>query len=229
MMNLLLLHGALGASSQLSPLAAALGRYAHVLAPDLPGHGPSAMAHDHFSIDGFATAVLQLLDREQIEQISIFGYSMGGYIGMYLARHYPYRIDKIVTLGTKYHWDPETAGREVKMLDPEKIAAKVPAYAQALEERHSGSGWQHVLRHTADMMLAMGSDNPLKPADYAQIPHPAFIMLGDRDKMVSLTETVNVYHALTNAQLCILPGTPHPIEQADTELIATIARRFLLS
>ena len=48
-------------------------------------------------------------------------------------------------------------------------------------------------------------------------------MLGDRDKMVSLDETVAVYKSLPNAEMCVLPNTPHPLEQADTGLLTLMA------
>jgi hypothetical protein len=52
-------------------------------------------------------------------------------------------------------------------------------------------------------------------------------MLGDRDKMVTLEETVTVYKNLLNAQLCILPNTPHPLEQVNVDLLAYVIYTFL--
>ena len=52
-------------------------------------------------------------------------------------------------------------------------------------------------------------------------------MLGDRDKMVGQEETVAIHKSIPNAQLVILPGTPHPIEQVDTTQLADQLRRFL--
>ena len=49
----------------------------------------------------------------------------------------------------------------------------------------------------------------------------------DRDKMVTREETINVFQSLPNAQLAILPATPHPLEQADSSLIAYHLQRFL--
>jgi len=84
-----------------------------------------------------------------------------------------------------------------------------------------------VLKRTAEMMLAMGRDNPLKIADYAEIKQEVLLLLGDRDKMVGLDETLAVRNALPVAQLGILPGVPHPVEQVDTEVLSCIIRRFL--
>ena len=53
-------------------------------------------------------------------------------------------------------------------------------------------------------------------------------MLGDRDKMVTLDETVEVYKNLPQAQLAILPNTPHPIEKVNTDRLASEIKSFLL-
>jgi hypothetical protein len=52
-------------------------------------------------------------------------------------------------------------------------------------------------------------------------------MLGDRDKMVSLDETTEVYVNLPSAQLAILPNTAHPIEMVNQARLAYEIRSFL--
>lgn len=224
---LLLLHGAIGASAQLTPLADALARNYRVYTLNFSGHGGVGLPHGPLSIELFAHEVLRFLDEHQIEQISIFGYSMGGYVAMYLARYHPHRIKKVVTLATKYSWDEAIAAREVRMLDPEKTAEKVPEFATSLRQLHHPVDWKLVMVRTAEMMLAMGRDNPLKPLDYPLITHPVLLLLGDRDKMVSLEETLAVYKALPQAQLGILPATPHPIGAADCGLLSSLIIRFV--
>lgn len=227
MMKLLLLHGALGAPDQLQPLADQLAQHYDVTILGFNGHGTTPLSENSFSIQSFARDVLQHLAENDIKKAAILGYSMGGYVAMYLARHHPEKIGKVITLATKYDWSPEIAEKEVKMLNADKILAKIPGYAHALENRHTAIGWRAMLTKTAEMMTAMGQDNPLKIADFENINCKCLVMLGDKDKMVSLTETVNVYHALSDAQLCVLPGTAHPIEQVDTELLSSIVHKFL--
>jgi pimeloyl-ACP methyl ester carboxylesterase len=227
MMKLLILHGALGATTQLDSLASQLADKYDVTVVGFNGHGEVPISGDHFSIRSFADDVLNYMSANNIQTTAILGYSMGGYVAMYLAHHYPEKISKVITLATKYDWTPEIAEKEVKMLDADKIEAKIPDYARILERRHTSLGWRNVLVKTAEMMQAMGKDNPLKPTDFAHISCKCLVMLGDKDKMVSLTETVNVYNALPDAQLCILPGTAHPIEQVDVELLASVTHKFL--
>lgn len=226
MKTILLLHGAIGAADQLEPLANLLkGKY-DVRMLSFSGHGGSA-AGKGFSIANFADEVLAYLDKEGLQQVSIFGYSMGGYVALYLAKQQPKRIDKLVTLATKFHWDEPTTAKEAGMLDAEKIATKVPAFAASLEKRHAPNDWKQVLAQTKDMLTAMGANNPLSLEDYKTIETSVSVCIGDRDKMVTLDETVAVYKALPNAQFAVLPQTQHPIEQVPLHYLAFIIKDFV--
>jgi pimeloyl-ACP methyl ester carboxylesterase len=182
---------------------------------------------DVFSIRLFTDHVIQYLFDNALESANLFGYSMGGYVALYLVRHHPFLAAKVITLGTKFHWDESIATKEIKMLQPEVIEQKLPAFAQTLKERHQPNDWREVLNKTASMLEAMGKDNPLKLDDYSDIGTPAMIMLGDRDKMVTMEETIAVYQQLPNAQLAVLPATPHPIEQIDNDLLSFYIKRFI--
>ena len=227
MSSILLLHGAIGAADQLQPLARILETTHKVHTLSFSGHGGMAMPADPFSIQLFAKEVLAWMDKERIDKLSIFGYSMGGYVAMYLAKHHLNRIDKVITLATKYHWTPEIAAKETGMLNPEKIAIKLPDFASSLEKRHAPNNWHTVLNNTADMLRGLGEDNALKAEEYPAIETDCLILLGDRDRMVTLEETGNVFKSLPNAQMGLLPGTPHPIEQVDAELLSVFIRRFM--
>jgi pimeloyl-ACP methyl ester carboxylesterase len=224
--KLILLHGAIGASAQLVPFQKLLRKPFKPLVFDFPGHGGKRFPKAKFSIPFFAESTLKMMDKKKIAVGDFFGYSMGGYVALYLARHYPERVGKVMTLATKFSWDPETAQREVKMLDPEKITEKVPAFAKELEELHAPADWKEVLRRTAGMMLALGNDPVLTADDFSQIEKPVLLCLGDRDKMVSLQETISVYRSLPRAQLAVLPETPHPFAQVDLQKLLPVTRQF---
>jgi pimeloyl-ACP methyl ester carboxylesterase len=180
-----------------------------------------------FSIPLFANAVKHYIQEQALSSVSILGYSMGGYVELYLAKHHPELVEKAITLATKFEWDEAIAAKEIKMLQPEVIEQKLPAFAKTLEERHAPTDWKEVLNKTKDMLLGLGKQNALTLADYATIQTPVQVLIGDRDKMVSLEETITVYKQLPNAQLGILPATPHPIEQVDAELLAFHIKRFI--
>ncbi len=228
MEDILLLHGAIGSKDQFSPLVQKLADSFTIHSLNFSDHGGSPIVDTSFSISLFASEVLSFLDKNGIGSIHIFGYSMGGYVAMYLAKHHPQRIKKIITLATKFNWDENIAANEIKMLNAEKIEEKLPEFAAALQKRHAPNNWKIVLEKTAAMLTSMGKDNPLKPVNYPGILHPVLLMLGDGDKMVTLNETIEVYKNLPQAQLAILPNTVHPIEMVNTDRLANEIKSFLL-
>lgn len=227
MQQILLLHGAIGAANQLSLLQEELADSFSVYRLNFKGHGGSPYAAAPFSIKLFAAEVIAFLDKKEISSIPVFGYSMGGYVAMYLAKYHPERVNKIITLATKFNWNETIAANETKMLNAGKIETKLPDFAAALQKRHAPNDWKTVLEKTAAMLIEMGKDNPLKPEDYPAILHPVLLMLGDRDKMVTLDETVEVYKNLPKAQLTILPNTAHPLEMVNQARLAYEIRSFL--
>src|SRR5690349_11963886 len=112
MQAILLLHGAIGAADQLSRLEEELAGSYSVYRLSFSGHGGSSFAAEPFSIKLFAADVIAFLDTQQISTINIFGYSMGGYVAMYLAKYHPERVNKIITLATKFNWDETIAANE---------------------------------------------------------------------------------------------------------------------
>lgn len=212
--NILMLHGALGSKKQFSALEKILSEKFNVYSLDFTGHGGNKIPDEPFSIRMFSDNILGWLNHNGIDKINIFGYSMGGYAALYLAKRNPERIGKIFTLATKFEWNEEIASREVKMLDAAKIKEKVPKFAEELKQRH-GKDWEKVLEKTADMMINLGKQIELTEEDIASIENEILIGVGDSDKMVTLEESINVYRRLKNGKLIVLPDTPHPLEQVN--------------
>lgn len=227
MQHLLLLHGAIGSKEQLEPLAKALQDKFNIHSFNFSGHGGRPFPAESFSISLFSKEIMEYLEENKISDAHIFGYSMGGYAAMYLAKHQPGKISKIITLATKYNWDENIAAKEVKMLDAATIQEKVPAFAAQLQQRHAPNDWKELLDKTKQLLTGLGKQNALQATDYPSISIPALLLLGDRDKMVTMDETINVYKQLPLGKLGILPGTPHPIEQVDISLLKHLIKQFL--
>jgi pimeloyl-ACP methyl ester carboxylesterase len=223
---LLLLHGALGSADQMRGFEKVFDGERQVFVIDFSGHGRNADdsgkadSSGGFTIGRFAADVRALLDANGIRKADVFGYSMGGYVGLHVARHHPDRIGSVMTLGTKFAWDPATAGKEAARLDPEVLEAKVPAFAAQLRERHGGD-WATVVRSTAGMMRGLGAAQDLTADDLRAIPHRALIAVGDRDAMVSIAES-----SLPAGECLVLPATPHPFEHVNYDVLAYHARHF---
>jgi pimeloyl-ACP methyl ester carboxylesterase len=217
--HLILLHGALGAMDQFQPWLPLLQEHFRVHAFDFEGHGSKPFEDRPFSIAHFAENLESYIEAHGLLQVNVFGYSMGGYVALYLARRKPELFGRIFTFASKLDWNPAGAAREVKMLDVPTILEKVPKFAQMLTARHHGNDWQQHLAHTAEMMIALGEKPALSSEDFAAIQVPVRIGLGDRDTMVTLEETIAAYRLLPQGQLFVMPATPHPIEKIDVKRI----------
>lgn len=219
-MDLLLLHGALGSQSQLLKIGDKLSETHNIHTLNFSGHGGNPVPDEPFSIKLFADDVLKWLDKTGIAQINIFGYSMGGYAALYLAKHHPDRVNKVFTLAAKFNWNPESAAKEAAVLNPETIKRKLPQFAEELKKRHHPQNWEKILTKTSEMMINLGRERELKDEDISGINNEVMVSVGDRDKMVSIEETASAYMLLKNGKLLVLPGTQHPIEKVSIDRLA---------
>jgi pimeloyl-ACP methyl ester carboxylesterase len=223
MKKLVLLHGALGAASQLQPLKKILENQFEIFILEFEGHGLTK-SDALFSIDLFVSNLKSFLDYNNLKNVVVFGYSMGGYVALKLASKHPEYFEKIITLGTKFDWTPESAEREIKMLNPEKIEEKVPAFAKMLDRLHSENGWKNVMRKTADMMQRLGNGEATMDEVYQNIKTKCFIGVGDGDQMVTQDETKRVASLIKNAEFYLLENTVHPIDKVDLTKLAGLIK-----
>jgi pimeloyl-ACP methyl ester carboxylesterase len=223
--NLLLLHGAASTQAQFDTLTPLLRDHFTVHTLDFDGHGQHAASKQPFRMESFSADVLHYMDVQGITQANIFGYSMGGYVGMVLALTQPARIGKVFTLATKYVWTLEVAAKEVSFLDADKILAKVPHYAESLQQQH-GDHWRAMLDKTKTLLTGLGEHNLLESAALQRIETPVRIGIGDRDMMVSIEESLAVYRALPRGEFQVFPHTPHPFDKVSPALLAEAIRQF---
>lgn len=225
MRELLLLHGALGSKEQFNGLENLLSGEFKTHSLNFSGHGRRPSHHHAFTIQNFAHEVLDWMNENYIQTIDVFGYSMGGYVALWLASFYPERVGKIFTLGTKLKWNEEEAQRETKMLNAEKIVEKVPAFAKALAERHGEHEWKSVMLKTAAMMNDLAHTH-LTEQDFIKIENQILLTRGSKDTMVTFEETDYTHRLLKNSEIKTYENVAHAIEQVPVELLRKEFERF---
>ncbi|MFN8297621.1 MAG: alpha/beta fold hydrolase [Chitinophagales bacterium] len=219
MKELLVLHGALGSREQFTELEKWLGESFKVHILNFSGHGRRPSHHHSFTIQNFAHEVLDWMNENYIQTIDIFGYSMGGYVALWLARFYPDRVGKIFTLGTKLKWNEEEAEKEIKKLNPEKVVEKVPAFAQALADLHGEHEWKSVMSKTAMLMKDLAHTH-LCEEDFVVIQQQVLLGLGEKDTMVTQEETELTAKLLPHGHFKLYPDMLHPIEKVPVSALA---------
>ncbi|MDF2450412.1 MAG: alpha/beta hydrolase fold protein [Bacteroidota bacterium] len=221
MKTIILLHGALGASDQLRPLISELESLGYRGLPfDFSGHHQNPF-HTQFSIEQFSKELKDFIIANELQKPAIFGYSLGGYVALYLAHLQPGLIGSIFTYGTKFRWDEETSQKEIRNLNPVTIDEKYPKFAETLSRRH-GVAWKDLVLQTANLISELGRNTLLNADMLSAIPNKVVIGIGDRDVMVSLEETLEVYHSLKNGSMYMLADAAHPIEKINFGVLAKI-------
>ena len=229
MSSILLLHGALGSTQQLSGLRSTLqSNRADLFELNFSGHGGNSFEKD-FGIEQFASEVEQFVLTEKLSDVTIFGYSMGGYVAAWLSVQNPKLISRIITLGTKFDWSPESAGREIRKMNPEKIEQRIPAFARVLEHRHQPNNWKLLMKKTADMMKQLGENPLLTEQNLKRVQAKVLIILGDRDDMADLEFSKNASNWIPNSKFVLLQDAPHPIEKVDLNKLSNLILGELIS
>lgn len=77
-----------------------IGAKYRLIAADLPGHGQSSDALDperSYNMPGYADAMTEVLTKLGIEQAAVFGWSLGGHIGLEMIAMYPGMLGLMIT------------------------------------------------------------------------------------------------------------------------------------
>ena len=94
------IHGLLGSSRSWVQLVDGLSGAHRVLAPDLFGHGASAKPMGDYSLGAHAAVLRDLMDRLDIERVTLAGHSLGGGIAMQFCYLFPGRVDRLVLISS---------------------------------------------------------------------------------------------------------------------------------
>lgn len=220
--KILLLHGAIASASQMDLLRESLSGYGDIYSFDFAGHGGRSIPEEGYSMEAFAAEINAFIREKIGEPAHVIGYSMGGYAALCAALREPENFRSITTLGSKFDWNQESAQKEVALLDPEKIETKIPAFAEILAKRHHPQDWKTVVRKTADMMLLLGQDAPLKEDTWKKLVTPLHIVCGDRDSTADPIVSSALAEKIPGARFSLLDNSAHPIEKTDIRRFAEL-------
>lgn len=221
--KLVILHGALGSTKQFETIKEGLKERFDVYLLDFEGHG-NADSTKGMSIELFADNLLNFVQKNDLQEAIVFGYSMGGYVALYLQSLHPDLFKSIITLGTKLNWSKESAEKEVQMLNSDKIKEKVPAFADYLQSIQAPTNWEQMMKQTVGLMLRLGENPLLNDESLKSIAIPVTLCLGELDKMVSVEETKWAVNGIKNAIFQILEGVQHPIQMIDPKVIIDLIK-----
>jgi esterase/lipase len=219
--NIILLHGALGTSKELQPVAEYLKDHGHKSATfNFSGHGKDSQMPPEFRIDYFARDLEKYLKLHGLKDVVIFGHSMGGYVGLYHKVNFEDSpIRAVFTYGTKFNWSEKSVKKELPMLDSDHLHEKFPHYVEILKEKH-GDNWKQLLKSTTHMMQHLERLDGLTKEDLHDLEIPVYLLLGDQDRMVTTEETHLAESWIPHSLVKTISHSKHEMERANIKEIA---------
>lgn len=221
--NLLMLHGSRGTYQELLPVAEALTEYRNPFLPNLLGHGGRDIPVC-FSVKDMAEDVLTQMDAHDIDVMHCFGYSFGGYVALYLARHFPQRIKSVCTLATKVHFDEQTVALWTKLSSVDRVQSR---QNDLMNQRHPGQDWERLVEGLAALYRQLGAMPELSSQDFSRITVPTLTISADKDQLVPWSESLQLAYSMPKGQGFTFAGQAHPLSVIPVGLLATVIGKWL--
>lgn len=218
---LLLLHGSMMSALHYPTLAE--GR--QIITVDMQGHGRTADIDRPFTFEQMADDAAALLKHLEIAQTDVFGYSMGGTIGLAMAIRHPALVRRLAILGSVYRnieesYPPDVL-RDFKSIDPETFAPEV--IKEPYEKMSPTPNWKGLVTK----ILQMEEDfKGFSPEQMKAIRAEVFIGAGDH-KDVGLEHVVEMHKLIPKSQLAIFPNTEHVFLMMDPNKMPPQIKEFL--
>jgi pimeloyl-ACP methyl ester carboxylesterase len=232
--TIVFLHGTRLTGAQWAIQVSALSDAYHCLTPDLPGHGTAAQ--ETFTIDGAATSIAGLIEREAHGGRAILvGLSLGGYVAMAVAARWPDRVAGLAI-----------SGATAEPVFPRSIAYRgLASMFSTFPERTLDAvnrwffGWRyppgiHEPIIAGGFFFAGGSvavrsliGERFKPR-LAAYPGPSLLLNGEYDLFFRPTER-SFAHVATNPRRVLIRGATHLANLDRPEAFTAAIRRFASS
>jgi pimeloyl-ACP methyl ester carboxylesterase len=226
--RMVLIHGMNSAGVEMQPLAEALAPYANARLPDLLGHGGRPIPPS-ISTDAIARDLVEWLDREGIERAVLCGYSLGGTVALYMARHHPQRVRGVIALCTKVVFDTGVLGHLRHLLARERlerVGGPHATRARELSRIHAPNTWQAVADMNLGLVASFGQP-PLAEADFRAIAVPVMVVSSNADQLVPWEEAVELARLVPGSHLAMFYGPGHPLRAAPLLAIARTIGQWL--
>lgn len=214
---LLLLHGGLSATENFDSylLPAVSGRF-HVYGYDRSAHGRTGIRKGFYHFDFQRDEAIAYIEDVIGAPTHLLGHSDGGIIALLVAIARPDLVLSIIATGTNYTWDAGlTLDGEIVISEEDRaeFAQRSPDSPETLD----------LIIHKAHEIW--GSEPNMTLEELATITCPVLVLNGD-DEPFSPHHGVDLYLALQNARLAIIPGSPHATHKVKPHLFLPIITDF---
>jgi pimeloyl-ACP methyl ester carboxylesterase len=180
----------------------------HILAPDQVGQGRTPDVSGPLSYTAMTEDTAELLRKLKLRQVDVIGFSDGGILALMLAVRHPEMVRRLIISGVNISPDGLRPG------DLEELRASQIPKPKTIDEK------------LARLWLTSPTEEELSLGLLSKITQPVLVISGDRDA-ITLEHTLEIFHALPDAELCVLPGTDHGTFSGRSEWLNPIMSSFL--
>jgi pimeloyl-ACP methyl ester carboxylesterase len=217
---LVLMHGGLVDARWFEPNIGPLAEHFHVYTPERRGHGHTPDVDGPISYQLMADDTIAFLESVVGEPAELVGHSDGAFIAMLVAMQRPELVKRLVLISGGFDKSGEA------MPDMEWDVDQITQFLGQAYGEVSPDGEDH-FRVVATKIGEMAAVEPhLEASELAAVTARTLVMFSD-DDLMTLTHTVQMYDALPNAELAIVPGTSHFLTQEKPDLVNQIVLDFL--
>jgi pimeloyl-ACP methyl ester carboxylesterase len=217
---LVLLHGGLVDARFFEPNLGPLAEHFHVYTPERRGHGHTPDVPGPITYGVMADDTIAFLEAVVGEPADLVGHSDGAFVAMLVAMRRPELVKRLVMISGGFSKEGDAVPDAEWDVDA-IFEFLGPAYGEV-----SPDGIDH-FRVVARKIGDMAAREPyLKPADLAAVTARSLVMFAD-DDLVTMRHVVDMYDALPDAELAVVPGTSHFLTQEKPHLVNAIVLDFL--
>jgi pimeloyl-ACP methyl ester carboxylesterase len=222
---LILLHSGTQSSRMWDGFVERFSERHRLIIPDLRGHGGSTNPDGVWSTYQFAADVFALLEHLGVERIKAVGASAGAMTLLRMATQQPDRIEAMVIIGVGTYIPSECRG----LLAPVTTEGLPDEAWERLRARHQhGDDQIRALYSWVASLADSYGDMTFEPPLLATITASTLIVHGDRDYCFPASMAWDIYQAIPEAALWVVPNGSHvPIDGGNAGRFADITLEFL--
>lgn len=238
MRPLVLVHGFMGGSAQWQLQQDEIGSKQDLIAIDLPGFGENNHLEAPESIAGFATFVLDNLNRMGVKEFDLLGHSMGGMIVQEMVALAPKRVSRMVLYGTAatgnlpgrfetFQQSRQRVGADGVSATARRISA---TWFAALEDADEFENCATIAQLSSLQAVQASLDAMEKwsRADrLTNITCPTLIVWGEIDRTYRWPQIEDLWKKIPKSNLAVLPGCAHAPHMEKPGIFNAIVNDFL--
>jgi pimeloyl-ACP methyl ester carboxylesterase len=234
----ILIHGFCETHEIWNGFAERLAEKFEIYAIDLPGFGQSTPLSSHFSLVDIAQTILNWMDRQKIRLPFVVGHSLGGYVGLAMAKVAQQMVSGLCLFHSTPYPDTEekksNRNRVMEFVNKNGVDPFVDTFVPGLffNKKHlsipivdkiaRGTSRETLLAYTEAMRDRPSSIELLKTFE-----KPMLVLAGKNDTIVPVESVLDFGHLARKSEIEILNDTGHMAMFEQPEKARNIISDFL--